>query len=183
MTNPKPLASLSSTLLARKGSASPAMRSQLTPLDHHYDDTAPVGQDDLGWNDMGAEFVSSEMASQVVPITSDSPVTNDSDLAVPQVHEQQAAIAAKFTETNAPNQQRRSALGRGRSALGLGRPAAFTLRIDGERHLKLRMACTVQGRSAQQLLIHALDCLLEDCPEASHLAAQVHKNTIKGDHS
>ena len=46
---PKPLASLSSTLLARKGQARPAMR----PQGFGGFGTIPGGQDDLGWNDMG----------------------------------------------------------------------------------------------------------------------------------
>jgi len=46
---PKPLASLSSTLLARKGQARPAMR----PQGFGGFGAIPGGQDDLGWNDMG----------------------------------------------------------------------------------------------------------------------------------
>ena len=38
--------------------------------------------------------------------------------------------------------------------------AAFTLRLDAKRHLKLRLACAVNGRSAQQLVTDALDHLL-----------------------
>jgi hypothetical protein len=50
MGEPKPLASLSSGLLARKGAARPAMRRQ--PLGSGMA-TDHTGQDDLGWNDMG----------------------------------------------------------------------------------------------------------------------------------
>ena len=53
------------------------------------------------------------------------------------------------------------------------RRAAFTLRLDQERHLKLRLACTVRGRSAQQLVTDALDGLLAQMPEIDSLAAQV----------
>jgi predicted HicB family RNase H-like nuclease len=60
-----------------------------------------------------------------------------------------------------------------RSAPAHGRRAAFTLRVDAERHLKLRLACTLQGRSAQQLVTDALDALLNDLPEIADLAAQV----------
>jgi len=45
-----------------------------------------------------------------------------------------------------------------------GKRAAFTLRLDQERHLKLRLACTVRGRSAQQLVTDALDALLAEMP-------------------
>ncbi len=52
MGEPKPLASLSAGLLARKGAARPAMRRQ--PLGSGPAATfGQQGYDDLGWNDMG----------------------------------------------------------------------------------------------------------------------------------
>lgn len=51
MGEPKPLASLSAGLLARKGGARPAMRRQ--PLGSGPAPTNAAGYDDLGWNDMG----------------------------------------------------------------------------------------------------------------------------------
>ena len=48
--------------------------------------------------------------------------------------------------------------------------AAFTLRLDPARHLKLRLACAVDGRSAQQLVTDALDQLLEAMPELDSMA-------------
>ena len=54
-----------------------------------------------------------------------------------------------------------------------GRKAAFTLRLDAERHLRLRLACAVTGRSAQQLVAGALDEFLATVPEIDALAAQV----------
>lgn len=50
--------------------------------------------------------------------------------------------------------------------------AAFTLRLDSERHLKLRLACAVDGRSAQQLVTHALDEFLAHMPELNAMAAK-----------
>lgn len=57
--------------------------------------------------------------------------------------------------------------------------AAFTLRLDGDRHLKLRLACAVSGRSAQQLVTEALDQLLQSRPEVGALADQVPPKTGK----
>ena len=51
MGEPKPLASLSAGLLARKGGARPAMRRQ--PLGSGPAPLHTGGYDDLGWNDMG----------------------------------------------------------------------------------------------------------------------------------
>jgi predicted HicB family RNase H-like nuclease len=48
--------------------------------------------------------------------------------------------------------------------------AAFTLRLDPARHLKLRLACAVTGKSAQQLVTRALDELLASMPELEAMA-------------
>jgi hypothetical protein len=61
---------------------------------------------------------------------------------------------------------------RTRAAPGSKPKAAFTLRLDPDRHLKLRLACAVDGRSAQQLVTDALDQLLERMPELDGLAAK-----------
>ena len=59
---------------------------------------------------------------------------------------------------------------RPRSVAGSKSKAAFTLRLDPNRHLKLRLACAVDGRSAQQLVTDALDQLLERMPDLDGLA-------------
>ena len=61
---------------------------------------------------------------------------------------------------------------RPRSAPGSKGKAAFTLRLDPDRHLKLRLACAVNGRSAQQLVTDALDVLLEHIPELEAMASK-----------
>jgi hypothetical protein len=53
------------------------------------------------------------------------------------------------------------------------RKAAFTLRLDAERHLRLRLACAVQNRSAQQFVTEALDRLLDSLPDVERLAASL----------
>ena len=59
---------------------------------------------------------------------------------------------------------------RPRAAPGSKGKAAFTLRLDPSRHLKLRLACAVGGRSAQQLVTDALDRLLSEMPELESMA-------------
>jgi hypothetical protein len=51
--------------------------------------------------------------------------------------------------------------------------AAFTLRLDEERHLRLRLASAVSGKSAQVLVTAALDTFLKTLPEVEELAGQV----------
>lgn len=58
-----------------------------------------------------------------------------------------------------------------RSAPGAKGKAAFTLRLDPDRHLKLRLACAIGARSAQQLVTDALDQLLAGMPELDAMAA------------
>lgn len=188
MNEPKPFASLSPTLLARKGTAKPAMRPQV-----HYPDSLArtVVEDDLGWNDMGEEPVAPAPAplaltplapAEVVPIKAQVELPHEP--IKPVVVEQQEEIArgvalAETVETGpAPavtpraTARAKSAVTR-RSALDRGARAAFTLRMDAERHLKLRLACTIRNRSAQQLVTEALDRLIEELPDLATLAAQV----------
>jgi hypothetical protein len=155
----KPFASLGPTLLARKGGARPAMRSQLAAL--HALERAPEGHhEDLGWNDMGDEHSADVL--HMTPANEDAGDIGD-------VHRQQEALAARF----APSHARRARVEPRRSALDDGRRAAFTLRVDAERHLKLRLACTIRNRSAQQLVTEALDKLLDEMPDLETLADQV----------
>ena len=232
-SEPKPFASLSSGLLARKGAARPAMRPQ------------GFGQggaslEDLGWNDMGFEPPKPAEAperdpnhdgfGEVIPahphnLAGLTPVESP-------VHNQQAEIAGRlstFTPEDAGDEEvdetaelydpesdvdedadvgeaeaeaeaeveeaaepvlkskpvpqpkpvavarpapapaaRRSF--KPRAAPGSKEKAAFTLRLDPQRHLKLRLACAVDGRSAQMLVTQALDALLGAMPELEAMA-------------
>ena len=218
-SEPKPFASLSSGLLARKGAARPAMRPQ------------GFGQggaslEDLGWNDMGFEPPKPADAAardedhdafgEVIPahphkLAGLTPVDSP-------VHDQQAEIAGRLSafvpddsgedeidetaelydpeaesetesevesaEAPAPEPVARPKLRaapvapapiarrqrKPRAAAGSKDKAAFTLRLDSERHLKLRLACAVGGRSAQMLVTQALDAMLASMPELDAMA-------------
>jgi hypothetical protein len=157
----KPLGSLKPTLLARKGGARPAMRQQLhnaQAADSHADDL----ETDLGWNDMGFDAADAG-PSDVVPFVRDeAPIAT---APVPEVIHQRANAEMRLA---AAVQQRRSALEQGRKA-------AFTLRLDADRHLKLRLACTLDARSAQAVVTEALDRLLSEKPELALLARHAGK--------
>ena len=183
----KPFASLSPTLLARKGAARPAMRPQLTPLGHFSENPALVPvEDDLGWNDMGHghehtghDHPEGEVVAFAAPHAVPAAYEPQAAPAVPEVVRQREEAAQRVaapvpSPTLATITPIKSAEPR-RCALTDGRRAAFTLRLDGERHLKLRLACTLANRSAQQLLTEALDSLLDGVPEVGSLAAQVAK--------
>lgn len=164
MNEPKAFASLTPTLLARKGGAKPAMRPQLTPIDHFKDGLARQAEEDLGWNDMGHDNDAAEPSAEIVPILADAePAKSPAVHKVPAIVRQQEAMAERVARPKRPR----------RSALAEGRRAAFTLRVDTDRHLALRLACAVRNRSAQQLVTEALDKLLGELPDVAALAQQV----------
>jgi hypothetical protein len=104
-----------------------------------------------------------ETDSEMAPAPTPTPTL------VPAPAPAQAPIAA--TPVAAPIAAPRRAP-RPRSTPGSKGKAAFTLRLDPDRHLKLRLACAVDGRSAQQLVTDALDHLLERMPDLDGLAAK-----------
>ena len=189
MAELKAFASLSSGLLARKGAAKPAMRPQgfgQMPMS--------VGMEDLGWNDMGQapqapveelpEHVPSSIAALTpAPRAGQSEPERDfeqEEVAPPPVVEQQRAIEATFAEparpapaAPVPTASVVALPPRARRAPGSKAKAAFTLRLDAERHLKLRLACAVTHRSAQQLVTEAVDQFLSTLPELDGLSSAV----------
>ena len=140
LASTKPLASLSSGLLARQGQARPAMRRQMT--------LAQAG-DQLGWNDMG----------EPLPVA---------DAPLPPVLAQREELAESIeAATLTPAPDRAAAL----EAAPSKRRTAFTLRLDAERRLRLRLASATCGVSAQKLVTEALDAFLESMPGFEALAA------------
>lgn len=184
MADLKPLASLSSGLLARKGHASPAMRRQ------GFDSmlgSAPAPLDDLGWNDMGDESPPAPSPAReqyehlreqveapargvaINPAKLLSPEPKQAVASPPQLEREPEPVAVTVVasleddERGVPpiavrraRQQARPRVGR--TATG---KAAFTLRLDAERHLKLRLASALERESAQTLVTRALDGFLD----------------------
>jgi len=90
--------------------------------------------------------------------------------AAPAPTPEPAVAAAK---PSAPAAQVVSLPPRQRSAASAKAKAAFTLRMEADRHLKLRLACAVTHRSAQQIVTDALDAFLASLPELDAMAGQV----------
>jgi hypothetical protein len=171
MAEPRTFASLSPRLLARKGGAKPAMRRQVQSLNDLEVAFPAESQDDLGWNDMGDEADTHGGSDQADADRSAAEVVAlhgavaPHEAAPPKIVASQRALAARIEKRPAANLQTAR------------RRAAFTLRIDPDRHLQLRLASTVSGRSAQALLTEALDQMLEDMPEIRSLAENVRKRS------
>jgi enoyl-CoA hydratase/carnithine racemase len=88
----------------------------------------------------------------------------------PEVLRRIESLAERITG-KAPGTARRKV-----SALKEGRKAAFTLRLDADRHLRLRLACTLENRSAQLVVIEALDRFLETVPGLDDLAHRARRS-------
>ena len=169
------IGSLSSSLLARKGQARPAMRSQ------GYAGFGGVGQglDDLGWNDMGAGDAAPMPAAPIeatpAPVVRIEPVESDvaPEAPVPQVLVERDALEELITAPVAVKSVSVATATRLRRETARSGKAAFTLRLDAERHLRLRLASAVTNRSAQQLVTEALDALLKSVTEVEALVAQL----------
>lgn len=212
MSVPKPLASLSSSLLARKGGAKPAMRRQgFMNFPDHSSDQSGETHEDLGWNDMGYD-VDPDHEAHPIEHVHHNPLAGAIPNPNAAVRQQQEEIAAKLgvkpasekaaetigNETvtvpkplsisrevqplveNSPLLAAESIQQR---EIEKPRPAkksrtrkaktAFTLRLDPERHLKLRLATAVKNVSAQQLVTKAVDEYLKSIPELDDLAERV----------
>lgn len=161
MGSSKPMASLSSGLLARKGQAKPAMRPQ------GFVSLSPNGSyDDLGWNDMGDEPVAVTQPVHHQPV--------EKPAVLRQIEAIEQKIAAPAPVAAAPKPMAPAAAVRVAKAVAAKtNKAAFTLRLDTDRHLRLRLASAVTNRSAQQIVTEALDAFLDAHPEVGALARQI----------
>jgi hypothetical protein len=173
MRDTKTFASLSSGLLARKGAAKPAMRPQ---------GFGSFGSslEDLGWNDMG-QMEPAAYQPDPAPLAGAAGLTP-----APLRHAPEPAVVTHrrtleqsfppaecepLVESPAATEATIVPLPPRRPRAVAGKPkTAFTLRLDPERHLKLRLACAVSRRSAQQLVTGALDEFLKSLPEVEALA-------------
>lgn len=195
--NSKPLASLSSTLLARKGTARPAMRSQ------GYGGFGAMRQahDDLGWNDMGDTDPQPEPVAEaavtdapIPPVLLQREILRE-EFAVPPVAAPPviapSVVEASDVDTPAPTTPAPAAVTAVKSPRSVSvatatrirretsarhvanTRSAFTLRLDTDRHLKLRLASALQNRSAQLLVTEALDAFLETLPDVAALVSQL----------
>ena len=108
--------------------------------------------------------VQAEVVEAFEPVVEIAPVIE------PVLEAPALVLATKPVAQVAPRRAPRS-----RAAPGAKGKAAFTLRLDPERHLKLRLACAVHGRSAQQIVTDALDGLLANMPELEVMAEKANR--------
>ena len=200
LSEPRPFASLSPSLLARKGAARPAMRRQDAAsfgLSGMRADTATM--EDLGWNEWGVS--EPEQAVPVIAVVSEEPVMPMDAAFAP---EPEAELSAEVEQdhldeesgddgsTSAPMaslapevpafaarkpdvlrqiddlaERINQPVVTARNLVTEGRRAAFTLRLDAERHFRLKMAGVLLNRSAQVIVTEALDKYLAEFADLS----------------
>jgi len=154
-----------SGLLARKGGARPALRPQAWADDA----SAPQSQDRAEFrdaapaNDEAALDTSQHLPSRHLR----GRISAGFAAAVAQYAPVANAELTPVATHPAPARKRSR-----RRALDRGGKAAFTLRIDAERHALLRQTCLAANRSAQQVLIEALDRLIADYSPIDTLSGQ-----------
>ncbi len=134
-------------------------------------------------------------SAEIVPFgghaSSRTPANEDSfEVASPVVRNQQRRLARRIlSESEADGREiarladPKSALlrtktskprkGKEKEGAKSARRAAFTLRLDTDRHLKLRLAATMNGVSAQSLVTEALDALLDGIEDLDTLAERM----------
>lgn len=150
----KSFASLTGSMLARKTALRPAA------------DLSLEGSNDLEWSapEPAAIPVAAEVPDNPLLVSKPAPLAK----VVPLVRPVRAGAEPKAPHATGlkPLPVRRT------------RPAAFTLRLDPDRHLRLRLACNLRDRSAQSLVTEAVDRLLAEIPDIEALADRISAQTI-----
>jgi hypothetical protein len=147
----------------------------LTPIQSPVHTQQAEIADRLGDSDEGEEEVLDETAEVYQPEAEapafEAEAEDEPDVAPePRFPVRVKPAVAAVTPVPAPRRAPKA-----RSAPGTRSKAAFTLRLDPSRHLKLRLACAVNGRSAQQIVTDALDGLLQNMPELDAMAEKANR--------
>jgi hypothetical protein len=119
------------------------MRPQVQPLWDLNSAITPRWEDDLGWDDMGDHPDRNARAAVALNESADQSLLVRYEFSAGATH----AEAVCPVSLDEPTHRQR---------------VAFTLRLDRDRHLKLRLASVISDRSAQQILTEALDQYLQE---------------------
>lgn len=107
----------------------------------------------------------SKAALMTAPQPANEPANEDAQTSAPLIKAKPARTNSAKAESKKPSTQTHTKK--------QGKRAAFTLRLDAERHLKLRLAATLQGVSAQALVTEALDGMLNEIGGLDTLVASM----------
>ena len=206
MADTKSFASLTAGLLARKGNARPAMRRQPQLAGHDgiplsHDD---LGWNDMGYDvdparqiddagdsrhrnparglspmhhtgDSHVGFGHGMDAAQMHPIN--DTVAVPTQFAEPEVRRQLQTLAKAITVDATQPDAKQAGKGASRAQAGTRGKYAFTLRLDPDRHVRLRLMSAASKCSTQQLLVAMIDEYLGQRPEIDSLVARLPAKT------
>jgi predicted HicB family RNase H-like nuclease len=139
--------------------ASPVVRKQQRRLEERVLADAVMTANDADWEGDEEGYAEDEGAEDIAGFVDDCTV---------KTQETSTAIASKPVKAPRPK-----AIAAPQDS---GRRAAFTLRLDPERHLKLRLAATMQGISAQVLVTNALDAMLAEIDDLDLIASRIKRH-------
>ncbi|MEO0870690.1 MAG: hypothetical protein AAFY19_01845 [Pseudomonadota bacterium] len=155
----------------------PLASADIVPFGAHSQDRAPANEDTL---DAASPVIRSQqkrLARRILEETAAEEMARaealDNEQPVTLLRPKPGKSASKTTKSR--KRSTKSASANNSSA----RRAAFTLRLDADRHLKLRLAATMQGISAQSLVTEALDALLHDIDDLDTLVERMKRNDPK----
>ncbi len=140
----------------------PFASAEIVPIGQHTSVVVPANEDSL---DMTSPVALRRQKRSAQPILDDSVVEKTKAWTSLLQEKTTAETPQMVTKGKTRRKSAQNAL-----------RAAFTLRLDTDRHLKLRLAATMQGVSAQSLVTGALDALLEDIEDLDALVDRIKRN-------
>lgn len=152
---PPPL-TMAAALSARLAELPPRAPARETPLT-----VAPVAEEAAS----PAAAAALVRAPVSVPAPAPSPVPRAKKAAPPRA----AALSPAGTPAGSKNAANNAINAKAAKVAPRSGRTAFTLRLDPDRHMRLRLACAISRRSAQRLVTEALDVFLDSHPELGGL--------------
>ncbi|MGP1353087.1 MAG: hypothetical protein ACTS1Z_07170 [Parasphingopyxis sp.] len=137
--------------------------SGLSPMD---------AEDDVGDDAEKAESQSGEQPQTVGEYSQEPASAVDAPEAVVPHGESPLSTKSNVPEPKTPEPVSKPAEETKADSVPAREKVAFTLRLDKERHLKLRLASAITNQSAQRLVTEALDRFLEEHPDVQSIASQ-----------
>jgi hypothetical protein len=130
--------------------------------EHAVDDSAGYEPAPAGPTD---EYGADEFEAEALQVPEVPEIVRQQESLIERV----AAVARKVEARPEPKAKKEKAP----RALRAREKAAFTLRLDAERHLRLRLASAVTNRSSQVILTDLLDEYLASLPEIDAMASRL----------
>jgi hypothetical protein len=126
----------------------------------------PESVDTTDHTDLSAKTVSGAMDDE-------APLVYGVESVKPPVVQQQESLESRVAAATRKSVRVDEATPRQPRRVRAREKAAFTLRLDAERHLRLRLASAVTNRSAQIILTDLLDHYLSSLPEIEAMASRL----------